>query len=194
MVDLSKEVIVVWNRFDLGAHVERMRRRHPEWTRRQLRNCYYWQGTARKQLRERVHAVTDGKCLSTTYCPEGNGVDVTATMSAVGIRLDWPPKRWAYQVALVGCPVGRGIPCRRVNKVIDDDRDDRRFVMESQSFGGRKVAVVIKCRRCGAFTGLRGRMLAATRFRCSGCGIHGNMTVVRRQVRRSDKVVFGGSF
>jgi len=31
-------------------------------------------------------------------------VDVTATMASLGIKLEWPPVKVAYQVALVGTP------------------------------------------------------------------------------------------
>jgi hypothetical protein len=35
-----------------------------------------------------------------TMCPEAMGVNVTATMKEIGIQLEWPPKRWAHQVAM----------------------------------------------------------------------------------------------
>ena len=35
-------------------------------------------------------------------CPEGAGVNITTTMKSIGIDLEWPPKRYAYQVVLAG--------------------------------------------------------------------------------------------
>jgi len=32
------------------------------------------------------------------------GVDVTATMRSAGVELEWPPRKIAYQVYLVGVP------------------------------------------------------------------------------------------
>ena len=39
--DLSRPVWIIINRFDLGAHVERMRTLHPDWSTRQLTCCLY---------------------------------------------------------------------------------------------------------------------------------------------------------
>ena len=95
----------VFNKFDLGTHVERMRAKHPSWSERQTYCCLYWQNTARKQLRQKVEAVLSERpeCVA-LYCPEACGVDVTATMASIGIELEWPPVNVAYQVALVGTP------------------------------------------------------------------------------------------
>ena len=102
---LDEPVHVIYNRFPLGEHVQRMRARHPNWSERKLRCCLYWQGTARKQLRQRVNAfLAEHPGLVALYTPEGCGVDVTATMAQIGITLEWPPQKYAYQVALVGTP------------------------------------------------------------------------------------------
>jgi len=103
----SHAVLAIWNRFDLGSHVIRMRRLHPEWSDRQCYCCLYWQGTARKALRAEVYkrlAHLDRPTpWEVTYCPEGMGVNVTATMADIGVELQWPPTTVAYQVALAFC-------------------------------------------------------------------------------------------
>lgn len=107
VLDLSEQVYCVWNRFDLAAHVARMRQRHPHWSDRQLRCVLYWQPRARKQLRHKVEALlAEEPELVAVFCPEACGVNVTATMAKVGIELEWPPRKWAYQVALVGSRAG----------------------------------------------------------------------------------------
>jgi len=114
VLDLSSDIFVVWNCFALGAHVERMRKKHPEWSDRQCRCCLYWQGTARKQLEVCIQTFrrsTRGRNLIAVRCPEACGVDVTETMASVGIELEWPPKNIVRQVALLGKRVGR------INKV-----------------------------------------------------------------------------
>lgn len=87
--------------FDLGAHVERMRALYPEWSKYQLVCCLYWQGTARKVLKEeivRFLRLYSGYVVDPT--PEAAGVNVTATLKAVGIELEWPPEKIVRQVAL----------------------------------------------------------------------------------------------
>ena len=106
LLDPARPVYAVWNRFDLAAHVARMREKHPDWSDRQLYCCLYWQPRARKQLREHViRFMWTGPLLREVGCPEACGVNVTATLAEVGITLEWPPRQWVYQVALVGFPV-----------------------------------------------------------------------------------------
>lgn len=105
VVDLSEPVYAVCNAFDFAAHVAKMRVAHPTWTERQLRNCLYWQGTARKAWRAEIKSfLAAHPGLVAFETPEACGVDVTATMVAVGVALEWPPVRVAMQVALVGKP------------------------------------------------------------------------------------------
>jgi hypothetical protein len=106
----GKAWYAIWNAFDFGAHVEKMRGLHPNWSQRQLECCLYWQGTARKKLKDEVieflHHVTP-PLPTVEWVPEAHGVNVTETMRRAGIILEWPPKTVAYQVALVGMEEGK---------------------------------------------------------------------------------------
>lgn len=103
--DMSAPVYAVVNEFDLAGHMSRMAAKHPQWSDRQLRCVLYWQGTARKQLRIKVAEALKGLPWYTdTWCPEGMGVNVTATMEAVGVTLEWPPEQIVRQVAFLGFP------------------------------------------------------------------------------------------
>jgi predicted metal-binding protein len=105
--DAARPVWAVVNEFDLGGHVERMRAAHPNWSDRQLRCCLYWQRGARKQLQRKVMAACctlDEGTYGVEFCPEAMGVNVTATLAAEGITLEWPPVRIARQVALIAYP------------------------------------------------------------------------------------------
>lgn len=102
-IDLSGPVYAIWNCFDFGAHVTAMRLAHPAWSARQCECCLYWQGKARKQLRERIIVfLREHPGLTVIACPEAQGVNVTETMKQVGINLEWPPQQYAYQVVLAG--------------------------------------------------------------------------------------------
>lgn len=103
--DLNQPVYVVLNEFDLAQHVTRMKLRNPTWTDRQLRCVLYWQQTARKQLSEKLEAALAILLgYEATWCPEGMGVNVTATLENAGILLEWPPIRIARQVAFLAKP------------------------------------------------------------------------------------------
>jgi hypothetical protein len=104
--DLGHPCWIIYNVFEIGTHVEKMRRLHPDWSERQLYCCLYWQGTARKELKkeiEKFHQTEDPlkQCLVTT-CPEAMGLNVTETMRRAAIEIEWPPLKKAVQVAFAG--------------------------------------------------------------------------------------------
>lgn len=43
-----------------------------------------------------------------TTCPEATGLNVTSTLRGLGIEIEWPPTKWALQVALAGMPSASG--------------------------------------------------------------------------------------
>jgi len=108
-IDLTKPVYAIWNVFDFYSHVQRMKNLHPDWSRRQLECCLYWQGTARKRLQEEIisfklsllnHPFSGA--IAIIACPEAMGVNVTETMKSIGEILEWPPITKTYQVAIAG--------------------------------------------------------------------------------------------
>jgi predicted metal-binding protein len=100
-VFIDLPVYAIYNRFDLGSHATRLKKVHPGWSWRQLTCCLYWQGTARKILKKEIEVFRkQHPDMVITTCPEAMGVDVTATMASIGVLLEWPPKKWTYQVAL----------------------------------------------------------------------------------------------
>lgn len=106
--DLSKPTYAIYNVFDFKGHIERMREKHPGWSKRQLECCLYWQGTARKALNTKIkifHGAmlgSTGADYSITTVPEAMGVNVTETMKKVGIELEWPPVNVVYKIAFAG--------------------------------------------------------------------------------------------
>lgn len=103
VIDLTRDVFVIWNKFNFGKHCQRMRSKHPEWSQRQVECCLYWQGTARKQLRYKIiEFKREHSGMTIVKNPEGAGVNVTATMEKVGIILQWPPVDTTYQIVLAG--------------------------------------------------------------------------------------------
>jgi hypothetical protein len=105
IIDMRKPVFAIWNVFDFGSHVKKLKEVHPDWSQRQLECCLYWQGTARKKLNEQIGFFglgLQGHIL--LKCPEACGVNVTETMKWIDEILEWPPVNKAYQVAIAGLP------------------------------------------------------------------------------------------
>jgi predicted metal-binding protein len=105
VLDLSMPVYAIWNIFDFRSHVQKMSALHPEWSQRQLECCLYWQGTARKKLKEQIFDFEfniDHIGYKIIACPEAMGVNVTETMKGIGELLEWPPTTKTYQVAIAG--------------------------------------------------------------------------------------------
>lgn len=102
--DISRPVYAIYNVFDFRGHVERMRKKHPKWSKRQLECCLYWQGTARKDLKRTIDIFknfipTNFKGYTIAMAPEAMGVLVTETMKRVGFKLEWPPVNIIFQIA-----------------------------------------------------------------------------------------------
>ena len=105
VINLNKPVYCIYNIFEIGKHISKMKKKHPDWTEHQLRCCLYWQPVARKQLKERIkNFLKEHRDVINVECPEGCGVNLTVTMKNIGIELEWPPKKLAYQITLLGTP------------------------------------------------------------------------------------------
>jgi len=103
VLDLDQPVYAIYNRFGFRAHCAKMREFHPGWSRRQIRCCLYWQGSARKQLRNVISKFTlEHPKMIIIMTPEAMGVNITETMANAGIHLEWEPVNYTYQIALGG--------------------------------------------------------------------------------------------
>ncbi len=103
LINLEKPVYIIYNRFNFGEHVKRMKDKHPNWTKRQVECCLYWQGTARKQLRGKIKEFKKlYPDLLIVKTPEASGINCTATMKKIGIDLEWSPKKYTYQIVIAG--------------------------------------------------------------------------------------------
>ena len=86
LFDLSKPVYCIYNKFEFGEHVARMKNKHTHWTQRQAECCLYWQPRARKQLEEKIKLfLIDYPNYTILRCPEANGVNITGTMKQLGV-------------------------------------------------------------------------------------------------------------
>ncbi|TET67567.1 MAG: hypothetical protein E3J56_12655 [Candidatus Aminicenantes bacterium] len=88
VMDLRKPIFIAFSEFDLSSHIQRMRKRHPEWSERQLRNVLYWQGTSRKEMRHWARIAQSYGCGDLVLtCPEAHGVNVYATCFCSGLKI-----------------------------------------------------------------------------------------------------------
>ncbi len=102
--DLSKDLFFVVEEFDLKAHTEYMKSKHPDWTQIQLKNLLYWQGGVRKRLKEKTEQFIkkNGNGLIYTLLPEAMGVMVINTTLKLGIPIERTPINKIFKIALVG--------------------------------------------------------------------------------------------
>jgi hypothetical protein len=78
-----------------------MEAKHPDWTRRQIECCLYWQPKARKQLKTEISKFRmEFPNYNIIVNPEAQGINVTETMAQIGIDLEWPPVNRTYQIVL----------------------------------------------------------------------------------------------
>jgi len=102
--DLSKPVYAVYITFDLAAHVDKLRAKHPSWTEEQLTDWHLWYVEARNALRASVaDFLAKYPQYSVVKCPEAMGVNITATAKNAGIELEWKqPITTIHRIALAG--------------------------------------------------------------------------------------------
>jgi len=103
LLNLNKKIYVIWNKFSFLKHCQRIESIHPKWSIRQIECCLYWQQKARSQLQNEILKFRQdhpNNCV--LYPPESHGVNVTDTMKIIGIKLEWPPVNFTYQVAIAG--------------------------------------------------------------------------------------------
>lgn len=91
-----------WYTFDLIHHSEKMRKRHPQWTDRQLKCCLYWQNGVRNRLKKQCETFSGySSGLIYTLIPEAMGVNVFRTAYKNGIVLRRNPEI-VYKIAFIG--------------------------------------------------------------------------------------------
>ena len=104
VLNLKKPIYIVYNEFDLAAHMKRMSRLHPNWSEAMLRNVYYWQNKSRAQLKTRIS--TAMILLNTNVHianAEAMGVNLYATCFVNGLKLERiKTLKTCRHVALIG--------------------------------------------------------------------------------------------
>lgn len=101
--DLTVYVAAV--KFDLGLYITLKKKEHEDWTQRALENPRHWQGHVRSILRDFCRSkFLEFPGYEIVTNAEAMGVNLTETCRNVGIILEWPPKRFVYQVSLFAKP------------------------------------------------------------------------------------------
>lgn len=101
--DLTKPHWFFVERFDLGAHVNRMREKHPDRTIRQARCVLCWQNKPRAALKRQCEEfVRWVPYVTYTLCPEAMGVNVFRTCHRHRLMMRRNPRDTVYLVAFVG--------------------------------------------------------------------------------------------
>lgn len=94
VLDFSKKVYVIYTEFEVEKFAEKIRKKYPSWSDRQIYNPRYWQPVSRKKHREEIELAMEKFNLEKVVWPEAHGINVTNLMQKLGIKLnwDWPPK------------------------------------------------------------------------------------------------------
>ena len=91
-------------RFNLAAHAEKMKKKHPHWTEKQARCLLYWQPRVNKILRqaciELIKQLPPG--FNFTLKPEAMRVNVITTAFKAGIPIKTRPGKYVWKIALIG--------------------------------------------------------------------------------------------
>lgn len=95
----GSKFIIVAVQYNLAARAAELKKSNPTWSERQCRCCLYWQGTARKVLRNHVRENLPGYEWEET--PEARGAHVFRMMSTAGYIMDKQAKQFVWKVAFI---------------------------------------------------------------------------------------------
>ena len=89
ILDVNKEMFLVHSEFNLQAHVDNMKAKHPNWTDKQLRNVLYWQRTSKNQMYERsLEFAKENNFDMLIFMGESVGINMYKTCRLSGLKLE----------------------------------------------------------------------------------------------------------
>lgn len=91
-------------RFNFEKYLEWNKGKHPNWTERALRNPRHFQRHLDANLEREIEKFnTDG--FIPVYTAEAMSVNIHLTCLRAGIRLEWPPAKLMYRIAILAQPI-----------------------------------------------------------------------------------------
>jgi len=104
ILDVNKKTYIVGVVFNLKEYRDEMKKKHSNWTYRQLNNVIYWQGSIFGKMKREVNKFSlMNPGLKIVYKPEAYGVNLTKMLLNSGVPINWKyPLRKIYIVALLG--------------------------------------------------------------------------------------------
>ena len=90
--------------FDIESHIQKMKKRHPEWSEPECRNLLYWQKTVNKNLREKAKQYLGSlkeEDMRLIEVPEATGINVFQTCANAGIYLEKNPDKQVTKIMLI---------------------------------------------------------------------------------------------
>lgn len=92
-------------RFDFDAYLNWRREAHPTWTDRALRNPRHFQNHLNADLEREIEKLDEDGEFVPVYTAEAMGLNAHLTCLRAGIRLEWPPTKLMYRIAILAQPI-----------------------------------------------------------------------------------------
>jgi hypothetical protein len=92
-IEAKYDKFAIVEEFDLKAHAQAMKLKHPTWSERQCRCLLYWQNGVRKRLLTKAmdFLFKSNRSSILLSIPEASGINVFATMEKAGIIIEKHP-------------------------------------------------------------------------------------------------------
>jgi hypothetical protein len=104
-LDVYKPLIKVASlKFDLESYLNWRRGNHPGWTDRALRNPRHFQNHLDANLEREIEKLGEDGGFVPVYTAEAMGANMHMTCLRAGIRLEWPPAKVMYRIAILAQP------------------------------------------------------------------------------------------
>lgn len=104
ILDMNKNIYTIGIKFDLSNHFFKMRKNHPEWTERQVKNCLYYQKGMKNDLYKYVKNVIEINDKLIIYKPEACGINLIKMLKKENIFIKFPIDDSVWFFVIVGYP------------------------------------------------------------------------------------------
>jgi hypothetical protein len=184
---LDKPFWAVWIKFDLESHIAKMKQRHPDWGIYMLVNPLYWQTSSKKFLRDiakKFSSLHPELLVLARNSRTDSYFNVTETMKQVGQSLEWPARKYSYEILFAGSPVSKCTDAEwrelqskwpEVYRVREQERSVTTQGLVDLQFGKLLVKSftpgvgwLVECKQCGNLTVFKNRS-ALIRSTTCGC-------------------------
>lgn len=88
-------------KFDISDHFDNMRKKHPEWSEYQVKNCLYFQGRTKKMLKEYIKTMNIPSEYTIDLNVSRYGINVNRSLRKFNERIKFPIEKFTWEFCVI---------------------------------------------------------------------------------------------